>query len=50
MLLITSVMDLKCGAAAELPGVEHKGGGDATKVLTSFSQVRGKTQNTKTRL
>ena len=27
------LMDLKCGAAAELPGVEHKGGGDDTKVL-----------------
>ena len=27
------LMDLKGGSAAELPGVEHKGGGDDTKVL-----------------
>ena len=30
------LMNLKGGSAAELPGVEHKGGGDGTKVLEGF--------------
>ena len=30
------LVDLEGGSAAELPGIEHKGGGDDTKVLESF--------------
>ena len=30
------LVDLEGGSAAELPGIEHKGGGDDTKVLEGF--------------
>ena len=31
-------MDLESRAAAEFPGVEHKGGGDDTKVFEGFNK------------
>ena len=34
------LMDLECRAAAELPGIEHKGGGDDTEVLEGFNKER----------
>ena len=34
------LVDLEGGSAAELPGVEHKGGGDDTKVLGGFDKER----------
>ena len=34
------LMDLKGGSAAELPGIEHKGGGDDTEVLEGFDKKR----------
>ena len=34
------LMDLKGGSAAELPGVEHKGGGDGTVTFEGFNEER----------
>ena len=33
-------VDLEGGSAAELPGVEHEGGGDGSKVLEGFNEER----------
>ena len=34
------LMDLEGGSAAELPGVEHKGGGDGSEVFEGFNKER----------
>ena len=34
------LMDLKVGAAAELPGIEHKGGGDVSITFEGFNEER----------
>ena len=34
------LMDLKGGSAAELPGVEHKGGGDVSIAFEGFDEER----------
>ena len=34
------LVDLEGGSAAELPGSEHKGGGDDTEVLEGFNEER----------
>ena len=34
------LVDLEGGLAAELPGIEHEGGGDGSEVLEGFNEVR----------
>ena len=34
------LVDLEGGLAAELPGIEHKGGGDGSEVLEGFNEER----------
>ena len=34
------LVDLEGGSAAELPGIEHEGGGDGTKVFEVFNKER----------